>query len=89
MQGTGAGVAPKQLKILDLIIDLDKHQVFNRELEVNLTATEFRLLTLFASAPGRVFTRDLLMNELWAITITRWIAPWIFTSVDRGASCIN
>lgn len=65
MQGTGTGVAAKQLKIHGLVIDLDKHQVFNREQEVDLTATEFKLLTLFASAPGRVFTRDLLMNELW------------------------
>ena len=65
MQGTGTGVAAKQLKIHGLVIDLDKHQVFYREQEVDLTATEFKLLTLFASAPGRVFTRDLLMNELW------------------------
>ena len=65
MQGTGTGVVAKQLKIHGLVIDLDKHQVFYREQEVDLTATEFKLLTLFASAPGRVFTRDLLMNELW------------------------
>ena len=63
MQGAGTGVAAKQLKIHGLVIDLDKHQVFYREQEVDLTATEFKLLTLFASAPGRVFTRDLLMNE--------------------------
>lgn len=65
MQGTGTGLAAKQLKIHGLVIDLDKHQVLYREQEVDLTATEFKLLTLFASAPGRVFTRDLLMNELW------------------------
>ena len=64
MQGTGTGVAAKQLKIHGLVIDLDKHQVFYREQEVDLTATEFKLLTLFASTPGRVFTRDLLMDEL-------------------------
>ena len=64
MQGTGTGVAAKQLKIHGLVIDLDKHQVFYREQEVDLTATEFKLLTLFASAPGRVFTRDLLMKSL-------------------------
>ena len=65
MQGTGTGLAAKQLKIHGLVIDLDKHQVLYREQAVDLTATEFKLLTLFASAPGRVFTRDLLMNELW------------------------
>lgn len=65
MQGTGTSAAVKQLRIHDLVIDLDKHQVFNRRQEVDLTATEFKLLALLAGAPGRVFTRDLLMNELW------------------------
>ncbi len=65
MQGAGARAAAKQLRIHDLVIDLDKHQVFNGKEEVDLTATEFKLLTLLAGAPGRVFTRDLLMNELW------------------------
>lgn len=65
MQGTGANVAAKQLKMRDLVIDLDKHQVFNWEKEVNLTVTKFKLLTPLAGTPGRVFTRDLLMNELW------------------------
>ena len=65
MQGAGTRAAAKQLRIHDLVIDLDKHQVFNGKEEVDLTATEFKLLTLLAGAPGRVFTRDLLMNELW------------------------
>ena len=65
MQGTGTSAAVKQLRIHDLVIDLDKHQVFNRRQKVDLTATEFKLLALLAGAPGRVFTRDLLMNELW------------------------
>lgn len=65
MQGIGSSAAAKQLRIHDLVIDLDKHQVFNGKEEVDLTATEFKLLTLLAGAPGRVFTRDLLMNELW------------------------
>ena len=65
MQGIGSSAAAKQLRIHDLVIDLDKHQVFNRKQEADLTATEFKLLTLLARAPGRVFTRDLLMNQLW------------------------
>ena len=39
--------------------------MFNRRQEVDLTATEFKLLTLLVGTPGRVFTRDLLMNKLW------------------------
>lgn len=65
MEETRTSAAVKQLRIHDLVIDLDKHQVFNRGQKSDLTATEFKLLTLLAGAPGRVFTRDLLMNELW------------------------
>lgn len=65
MEETRTSTAVKQLRIHDLVIDLDKHQAFNRGQELDLTATEFKLLTLLAGAPGRVFTRDLLMNELW------------------------
>ncbi len=65
MEEARTSAAVKQLRIHDLVIDLDKHQVFNSGQKLDLTATEFKLLTLLAGAPGRVFTRDLLMNELW------------------------
>src|SRR6201993_3935976 len=32
---------------------------------VTLTAQEFKLLKFFASSPGRVLTRDELLNEVW------------------------
>jgi DNA-binding response OmpR family regulator len=33
--------------------------------EVHLTRTEFRLLTEMAGAPGRVFTREVLLESVW------------------------
>ena len=33
--------------------------------EVALTPTEFDLLALLAQSPGRVFTREILMNKVW------------------------
>ena len=65
MEEARTSTAAKQLRIHDLVINLDNHQVFNRRQEVDLTATEFKLLTLLVGTPGRVFTRDLLMNKLW------------------------
>jgi len=47
----------------DLTIDIIKHKVTINQLEVKLTATEFRLLHFFASNPGRVFSRDQLLNR--------------------------
>lgn len=48
-----------------ITIDLDKHQVLTEDAPIELTATEFKLITLFARSPGRVFTRELLMDIVW------------------------
>ena len=55
----------KQIEINGLTIDLDKHQVYTEAGVIDLTATEFKLLKLFASHPGRVFTRNVLMDAVW------------------------
>jgi phosphate regulon transcriptional regulator PhoB len=54
-----------QLEISGLRIDIDKHKVFNEQGEIELTATEFKMLVLFAGAPGRVFSRSVLMDSIW------------------------
>lgn len=55
----------KQIQRHGLTIDLDKHQVLTESGPIDLTATEFKLITLFARSPGRVFTRDILMDVIW------------------------
>ena len=55
----------KQIEMHGLTIDLDKHQVLTENGSIDLTATEFKLITLFARSPGRVFTRDILMDVIW------------------------
>jgi phosphate regulon transcriptional regulator PhoB len=49
----------------DLIIDSIKHQVTLRNTPLNLTSTEFNLLKFLASNPGRVFTREQLLDQVW------------------------
>lgn len=46
-----------------LHIDANKYKVTLDGTEVKLTATEFRLLHYLASHPGRVFSRELLLNQ--------------------------
>jgi DNA-binding response OmpR family regulator len=48
----------------ELTIDEPRHQVCLRGTEVELTATEWRLLTALATAPGRVFSRYELINRI-------------------------
>ena len=54
-----------QIQIDDLKIDLNRHQVLSDGSVIDLTATEFKILSLFAHSPGRVFTRSILMDAVW------------------------
>ncbi|MBC7682629.1 MAG: response regulator transcription factor [Ferruginibacter sp.] len=47
-----------------LDINLDKRSVRRSHEELDLTSTEFELLTLLARAPGKVFSRDDILNRL-------------------------
>ena len=49
----------------DLRIDPARFEVFCAGQEVELTPKEFELLRLLASHPGRVYTRDELLEEVW------------------------
>lgn len=53
------------LRIGGLAIDPARFTVHREDREVPLTATEFRLLLELARRPGRVFTRDLLLDRVW------------------------
>lgn len=58
--------APKKIEIGGtLVIDLTKHQVSYQGHLVDLTSTEFKILSLLASRKGWVFTRDQILDNLW------------------------
>jgi len=48
-----------------LILDLTRHEVTVKGKEVPLTAKEFGLLEHLLRHPGRVLTRDVLLNAVW------------------------
>ena len=56
---------PQQLVLGGLTIDLGSHTVQKNGQVLELTQKEFDLLRLFASAPGKVFTREELMQRVW------------------------
>ena len=53
------------LTIGDLAIDVQAHQVTRGGKQISLTRLEFDLLVALAKEPGRVFTRDALLSEVW------------------------
>ncbi|HYL42671.1 MAG TPA: response regulator transcription factor [Ktedonobacteraceae bacterium] len=67
ISGSDASAVPNDgiLRFPGLSIDRAARRVEVQGSEVLLTPTEFDLLTLLASSPGRVFTREILMNKVW------------------------
>ncbi len=55
----------KLLRSGDLTIDLERYEVTVAGRKVSLTYKEFQLLVLLASNPGRVYTRDALLSQIW------------------------
>lgn len=53
------------LRYRDLTVDLDAREVLLAGRRLELTAREFGLLHTFLAAPGRVFTREMLLAKLW------------------------
>jgi two-component system response regulator RegX3 len=56
---------PPVLRVGGLEVDRIRHEVRVDGRAVELTPSEFRLLALLASEPGRAFTRRELVQELW------------------------
>ena len=55
----------EQLTIGDLTIDVDGHEVRRGDQLISLTPLEFDLLTQLARKPWQVFTRDVLLRDVW------------------------
>ena len=53
------------VRVGELTIDLQSYEVSMAGRRVSLTYKEFQLLTLLASNPGRVYTREALLNQVW------------------------
>ena len=53
------------LSIFNLVIDQLEHRVLKDGKEIALTRLEFDLLAALAKEPGRVFTREALLSEVW------------------------
>jgi len=53
------------LKIGDITVDRERHEVRVKNKPVELTATEFKLLALLIERRGRVQSRDTLLNDVW------------------------
>ena len=58
-------VSHEVLTFGDARVDFTSMEATQAGKSVTLTAQEFKLLKFFASSPGRVLSRDELLNEVW------------------------
>ena len=59
------GDSPELLHLGDVEIDLAAHSATRADGELGLSPTELRLLVELARAPGRVFSREILLERVW------------------------
>ena len=68
MRRTGRTEKEQKTRVVeaaDLKMDLDSRRLFIAGREINLTAKEFDLLELMALNPGKVYSRENLLNTVW------------------------
>ena len=59
------GSAGEVLKIGELVLDEQKHEVYARGQEISLTFKEFELLSYLMKNRGLVLSRDKILNTIW------------------------
>ncbi|EAQ38205.1 MULTISPECIES: response regulator transcription factor [Dokdonia] len=62
--------APSQItKVGKLIINREEYKVFKGKEELSLPRKEFELLSLLTSKPGKVFTREDILDKVWGLEV--------------------
>ncbi|TEB06620.1 Transcriptional regulatory protein YycF [Pelotomaculum schinkii] len=64
-------IKPSEIIINHLIIRPEKYEAVMEGNKIDLTPKEFELLHLLALNPGRVFTRDILLERIWGYDYAR------------------
>ncbi len=64
-RGTAEAAERSRIARDGLVVDMEAHKALVDDVEAPLTATEFRLLAELINRPGRVLTRDQLLNTVW------------------------
>ncbi|MCA0920708.1 phosphate regulon transcriptional regulator PhoB [Pseudooceanicola nanhaiensis] len=55
----------ERLEFEDIVLDADTHRVTRADNQLKLGPTEFRLLSTFMEKPGRVWSREQLLDRVW------------------------
>ncbi|MBU2982359.1 phosphate regulon transcriptional regulator PhoB [Lentibacter algarum] len=65
LRRTRPSTVGEELRHEDIMLDAQTHRVTRDGAEVKLGPTEFRLLATFLERPGRVYSREQLLDRVW------------------------
>ena len=65
LRRTRPELVDEQLEYADLLLDRGRHRVTRNGKDVHLGPTEYRLLDFLMQRPGRVFSRERLLDAVW------------------------
>ena len=65
LRRTRPAAVGQKLEFEDILMDMEEHRVYRAEKPVKLGPTEFRLLSTFMERPGRVWSREQLLDRVW------------------------
>jgi len=69
LRRTQSAVSGVEMVFEDVVLDPEQHRVSRNNQELKLGPTEFRLLSRLMERPGRVFSRDQLLDLVWGSEI--------------------
>ena len=65
LRRTRPAAVGERLEFEDIVLDSETHRVFRGADQIKLGPTEFRLLSTFMEKPGRVWSREQLLDRVW------------------------
>ena len=65
LKRSGKNLNTSIISVADLSIDNEGHKLHKAGVEIVLVKKEFKLLNLLVSKPGKVFSRDEIINQVW------------------------
>jgi two-component system OmpR family response regulator len=63
--GNASAAIEERLSYSDVTMDVEAHRAWRGETELQLTATEFRLLRMFLMNPGRMLAKAQILDHVW------------------------
>lgn len=76
---------PLKIEVADVLIDLAKRQVWRGDIQLELTAREYRLLEILARNAGQVLTKGQIFEQVWGYdTDVGWEVVKVYVNLLRA-----